>query len=422
MMMFRSDYDDFSEEGSLTVDSDDEGSDGAQGGLPKKTLVVDFGLRQLTVYSAITGMTGTTLRCYERLDGSPLVPGVDWDNETSQTKVIWQHFLKSPLRNAKKAVEIRLKFVDELHSPHTDYLPLHYDPKNFIRPRKGYHNLLNPPLWTTEHYESQFLPATMKFSAEVLASMSEQFIMKRCGVVRFLDLRSKVDGKDVDYHIQVEQSPAGHAAFTVNGISIHLNRVPRGCKVGPNSHDVLELTVIQHDSSRIYKQLMEPPTLHGNRRIHLSVYHSTAVEVEYVKEKLDRVGEHADRLGNKFEARADSQTAFLRQLDAVPDSKTNICVEVKNVQLLTGILQDKELVRAEENAISAEPYFVAEFGSDDTNEGYRYQYSVAGTESIIALEGRVDPMQKPQEKETLQDVLSKKLDSLHLSEGKYEYV
>ena len=135
-------------------------------------LVLDSDLRQLNAFCAIKGITGKTLKCYERIDGSPLVPGVDWNKITSETNSRWYKYCHGPLRNAKKGVESRRQKLFSEVPTDTNYLPLDYNPNLFIRPRSGY----RPPLtWTAKDYHSQFRRppiSDMKCSPELLDIMS----------------------------------------------------------------------------------------------------------------------------------------------------------------------------------------------------------------------------------------------------------
>ena len=369
-------------------------------------------LRQLLVYFYITGTPITHLKLFEWRDGRPIVEGMARP-ETRDGKDAWRRFDKNVWRNVGTAVERRRQHPKH-HGTHTNSLPLHYSPYEFIRP--GRQRCPKLPIWTQQHYESQFnstMTSTRQF--EVLKAMVCRSLI---GHTVIDEVGGETDGKDIDLHLKTQISSAGQALFNVMGDWLSILRTPRGAKSDRSDnapacvHDVLSLSKMSGDTFTASQGAVIPYTLvDDSSKIVFTLYSSSAMVLNYFAARQGRVNSDV----TATDARTLAEQAFLIEAQKQPSViSLTISIEIEGVTFIPKALQDARLTSADSALISTSHHYVHGIMTD-VNGIDGTPYGMGGNDVTLVIAGRDDLMEK---EETAKEILRQRLEDLRL-EGEF---
>lgn len=397
---------------SSIISSEDEDSVGGTRSPPLRDS--DSVLRGICVYLIITKTVPSMLMHYERHDGSPVVPGADWNQDVeddveqkAERDKAWHNFVHSLYRNTKKSVKSRRQHPKTAYEKHTNSLRYDYSPLDFLKPRRR-EVVPELPRWTTKHYESQFLPVHNMVSSPSLDrdGLKALLCQAAIGKANLLGVKTEVEGTSVDFYIEASCSNAGHFQFTVGGITVQGLRVPRGKLEGNKTLDIFSLSVINGDTSRPTSYVTAPFALgEDNRKLFCAVTVSTALQVVYAQARADRLGDGIN------EAWKYAEQTFWSELSNVPDKTMSLCIEVQGVSFQKGTLQDDELISFFPNGITS-TLSVTDGEFEDPQGGMTTPYAVLGFDSALAISGRCDDLGKKLSKE---EFLEQKLARMRIS-------
>lgn len=370
-------------------------------------------LKDLAAFMVITSTPVNVLKNYERIDGSPVVPGVDWDKTTPQRDNLWQAFRKNTLRNVRKAVQRRKKYPRN-HLKHIDSLPLDYSPLRFVRLRRSLlrsRKCTELPEWTEADYKSQFSNSIMSsvgLSPSDLLVLANLLCDDDIGKSTLLGAETHVEGKYVDYHVELDLTESGHYVGTLGQTHMHIARVPRSTVEGEKSYDSIQVSVNQDDTSRSAHHLRHPPTFgEGGEAVFFSVAYSSAAQVAYAEEMQQQSVAKGELSSNQL-----SRQVLCSSLEKVPDKIVNYCVRFKGVSFLPQVLQnDPGLLELIPNAIATTGQAVA--GEHESEHGRVVAgFNCAGFEFSLAIDGRSDKLSNGP---SVEDFLSNRVKNMTLS-------
>jgi hypothetical protein len=371
-------------------------------------------LKDLAAFMVLTSTSVDVLKNYERIDGTPVVPGVDWGKPTAQRDKLWQKFRKTTLRNARKAVQRRKKYPPK-HDKHRSSLPLDYSPLRFIRLRlnilRSARQCAELPEWTKADYESQFSNSNMSsvgLTTADLLTLANLLCDDDIGKSTLLGAKTHVEGKYVDYHVELDLTESGHYVGTLGHTHMHIARVPRSTVEGEKSYDSIQVSVNQDDTSRSAHHLRHPPTFgEGGEAVFFSVAYSSAAQVAYAKEMQQQSVARGELSSNQL-----SRQVLCSSIEEVPDKIVYYCVRFKGVSFLPQVLQnDPDLLELIPNAIATTGQAVA--GEHESEHGRVVAgFNCAGFEFSLAIDGRSDKLSNGP---SVEDFLSNRVKSMTLS-------
>ncbi len=351
----------------------------------------DSVLRDVCTYFHVTGTPRDVLKYYERSDGSPIVPGVDVMGPSTklakEQATTWDRFRKSLWRNTQKSMERRRQYP-EGHKKHANSLPLHYSPHNFLRLKRWARHEDHPglPLWTKEHYDSQFRNNMVSFSVDALKAL---ICTASIGHAELLNVNAPVDGQLVDYHVRAAFTRAGIAHWSVNGTYFQCARIPRAVVLEQTQIvDVITISVISSDTSRPSYHIFQPFTYsEGYNKIFCSVKKSSAVQAEYAKARAAALPEDTS------DARHYCERTFHTELDQLPDKVTTFCIEFGDTEFIPKLLQDGDdnFVELFERGIFTE-LTVAEGDIQEPGGGRECPFAAHGYDCVVPIKTRLDNM------------------------------
>ncbi len=373
------------------------------------------GLRQLLIYFYITETPIILLKSFERRrDGGPIVEGMARP-DSRDGKDAWRSFEKNVWRNVGIAVERRRKHPKH-HSAHTNSLPLHYSPFEFIRPRRQ--RCPELPSWTQQHYESQFnstMASTRERQFEQLKAMVCRSLIGRTVID---EVGGETDGKDIDLHLKTQTSPNGQALFNLMGDCISILRTPRGAKSDRSDnaaacvHDILSVSKMSGDTFTASQGAVIPYTLvDDNSKLVFTLYSSNAMLLNYFAARQGRVNSDV----TATEARKHAEQAFLIEAQKQPSViSLTISIEIVGVKFVPKALQDARLTSADPKLISTSHHYVHGLMTD-VNGIDGTPYGMGGNDVTLVIAGRDDSMEK---EETANEILRQRLEDLRL-EGEF---
>jgi len=364
-------------------------------------------LRDLCTYGHITGIAPSVFKYYERIDGSPVLPGVDWDCPTDEGKKKWtRRFLKSTWRNTKDSMLLRRKFPKHQVDKHTHSLPRDFSISDYLKPRRSVLRSQDRcpelPEWTAEHYESQFL-SNMDINLDTLKS---QICHADLGRATLVAAGAEVEGRHVDWSILCNPNSSGFCVFDCNGVQVQAKRVPRGTQLGERALDVFGISVVQGDTSRPTTFISRPFSLgRDERKVFFSVTTSSAIPAKYAEARAEKLG---DGLGTEA-AMVIAERALHTRLLSCPEREQTFCIEFEGVKFVPHLLQDPELGSHFDFPISCEHMFAKGVTED---RGVTSPFVTNGFNFKLAIDGRSDLLDHDHSKTAF---ITKKLKDFTLS-------
>jgi len=369
-------------------------------------------LRIICTFGAITGIPAGHFKFYERHDGTPILPGVDFDHPTADGIKRWKNrFVKSAWKNSNTSVSRRRLYPITDKSKHANSLPLDFSIYDYVKPRRAlrrsgakYPQL---PDWTLQHYHSQFLQGSkMQIGADVLKRL---LCNAHIGGVELMNAETTIDGNQVKWHLQAFLDSGGHCYFDVDGVSFQMSRIPRARVVDGRALDTVGISVINGDTSRPFTHIMYPPELSTDKKkIFVKVTKSSDLQVKYAEERAAGLGD--DSMDSKVLA----EESFLAKLQTCLDSEISFCIEIAGVSFASAILQDSELLKHFPHGLSSKRRDVE--GYIEHDHGMESPFALQGFEMEIAIEGRSDMLHK---EETREDFIQKAFEKMTIS-GAFE--
>jgi len=354
-------------------------------------------LRDICTYGHIVGISPSVFKYYERIDGSPVLPGVDWDFPTDEGKKKWiRSFVKTTWRNTKNSMLLRRKFLKRQVDKHTNSLPRDFSISDHLRPRRSvlrsqgrYPEL---PKWTKEHYESQFrsaMASNIDFEA-----LKAQVCYSHIGRATLVGAQSQVDDQLVNWHVKCQPDSSGFCVFECDGVQVQAKRVPRGRTLSQRSLDVFDISVVHGDTSRPTTYISKPFSLGDDRqKIFFSVTTSLAIQAQYAQERAEKLGD-----GPGVEAMVMSERALYTSLvNDGQDREKTFCVEFDGVEFIPLLLQDPELATHFDSPISCE-LMVAEGETEHEDVPSPFPFVAIGFNFTLAIDGRSDLLDQGESK------------------------
>ena len=374
----------------------------------------DHVLRDVCTFFHITGAKPDLLKDFVRFDGTPLVPGVDWDCVTSYTKKAWKQFIKSLWRNTKASVERRQKYPESDSNKHANSLPHDFNIFHLLRPRSslGHHRLSYLPKWTEDHYYSQFRSSNVPM-ADLDADAVKRSCFSYIGTAELVGSGCVVEGKPVDFHVAARFDRDGHLFFACGGAHFMGSTVHHGALVDPDiadsTVDAVMFSVLNPDTSCPNAHVAKPFSFgqEGNK-IFTSIKVSAAIYAIYAQHRHDLLSNRNDVRQVMF----DSQQELLTKIKNLPDREISICVEFpKKFRLVPGLLQrDAELVHHFPEGIDTKTSLVQGTTVEQLTST-SHPFAVAGVDMLLGVGG----LHHLEKKDNAEDYLKKRMDRLTIS-------